>query len=332
MTYTFFQYIYANKLLTFIKSNIKMTDWNKISKEEMGKVSSDTKKIQIKFFRESIKEQEDYLNSPEIVNERLLDTTGDMFVVYGDGESLFSSFYCQDNEYFEFPPKMTQAGSLQSLYSYENKVIILLEFNDELVKDYHPIKNKFTTILDVKRDDIIGFEIEDNKKYRAAKQSNTQAFVENHKRSIAMMSRGLIPGLIVGGILKAVASSEDDSIEKTGTIFNLIFFHNKKKIKLAIACEEINKENFSVFLNEHWKNTAPQIKKQNIKDLKNAKVHNFPRMLKIGDWVIIKGWFSSDIGLIIDIKGVYAKVRVTTDGKTGEIKEMKYDKLVKIYT
>ncbi len=305
-----------------------MTDWNRISKEDMENASDDSKnldKLKIHFTKESFIEGKELFQKPEFHMDNAIRSTAYSQI----NGIILPSIYILDNKFIEFDRSMAIFGLMFNIFSYSNKITFFMEtYENVFVKDRNIWKNKYSPFLEISRENIIGFQFEENKTFKAVKPKNTLSFINNNKGALGILSRGLIPSLIVTGILKAVEKSEDDTVEKTGSIFRLICKYQNKEIEIKIACEQHYKEDFEMFLKEQWTTDIPVIKKgpTTIKEIRRRYGETF----EVGNKVSISRFFGSDLGYVFRKELDYAVIKTFANDGSQKIENVEYHKLKKI--
>jgi len=130
---------------------------------------------------------------------------------------------------------------------------------------------KIFKLLDVERENIKEFKVENDQKYLSTAYKNSSGISATGVGTILGTSVPII-GPIIGGLfgfgvskLKAkINENSHKTIEKTGTIFHLICKQGIKEFTISIACESLRAKSFEQLLQKHWSVNNPYNQNQQL--------------------------------------------------------------------
>lgn len=167
------------------------------------------------------------------------------------------SIYLKQNDFFKLNFESAQHGMLAGILSCQNNLCVYLEFYQSPFNEkYDPKENKFTPLIIIERDKIIGFEGAEDLHFMAVKPKKSLEIMTNIPRGGV---KGMIAGTIVRGAFRLAAKAEDDLVEKQGKMFIVSFMHEGNPVKLELIADSFYIDSFDQFLNLHWSTVSPPL-------------------------------------------------------------------------
>lgn len=291
--------------------------------------SQDNEKFKIEFKDEFFLDAKKFINEA-FAGEEILSSTEPI----QDGGLLLPSLYLIPNKDISIQKNLAIPGLMVTIFSFTNKIAFCFQLYEKpYVELFNPAKNYFFPFITIARADIKAFQVQDKRTFLAVKPKMSDKFYKKATYISALSNRsgfigGLIMQLATAGISKIIDKSEDETIEKNGSMFNLNCSFNNKDFTISIASESIYSGHLEYFLKKHWTNEIPKPHKE--PETKEERRQLAFEILKISDEVLIPRFFGYDRGTIIEKEKESAKIKIITKDGKEEIKNVDYLKLTRI--
>lgn len=261
-------------------------------------------------------------NLIESINNYLKDTEDDILGCTTQGQNdelIIPSIYFQDNEFFNFIPTIAIHGLGTQIYSFKKNVVFGLQmYNSPFLSNYDDCESLFCEFLTIKRESILDFTIEKDKKYIAVKPKKGDKIGKFFSSNWRLMSRSGFIGAallqLTGKGISALANKiGDDTIEQIGVMFHLNYIDNGERKRIDIACEKWYADDFEIMLQSQWKPTAePMFIPETTEDKRKYNAMK----INVGDTVLIPKFFRTLEGTVIEKNEKTAKIRIVKKGTT----------------
>ncbi len=170
-------------------------------------------------------------------------------LIYGE-KSVESYLYILNNKSIAIDRDLPIPGLSFTFVSCNDKISFFL-INEKTFRIFK--------LLDVERENIKEFKVEDNQKYQSTLYKSSSGISATGVGTVLGTAVPII-GPIIGGLfgygvskLKAkIKENSHKTIEKTGAIFHLICNRGNKEFTISIACESLRAKSFKQLLEQHW--------------------------------------------------------------------------------
>jgi len=177
-------------------------------------------------------------------------------LIYGE-KSVESYLYILNNKSISIDRDLPIPGLSFTFASCNDKISFFL-INEKTFKIFK--------LLDVERENIEEFKVENNQKYNSTLYKSSSGISATGVGTVLGTAVPII-GPIIGGLfgygvskLKAkINENSHKTIEKTGTIFHLICNRGNNEFTISIACESLRAKSFEQLLEKHWSVNNPLI-------------------------------------------------------------------------
>lgn len=305
----------------------KKTDWSHMSEDDMKKnseIANNDDRFRLDLFEQNFLDIKQFISDEKFKDEQIIDSTGPS----QSGDLTIPSIYILDNKFLVCSRDMAIHGLMLTVVSFGTKLAFCLEtYGNPYIKYYDSTKNSFYPFIIVDRNTIREFKSQDHQKFKAVKPKSSQQFAKNLGAGFWGAAGGLIPTLIVKGIFSAVAKSQDETIEKVGTIFTLSYGKEEKISEVTIACETHYADIFERFLKIHWTTSMPVEEKE--PTTKEERRKREAEMLSVGDKVKFPGW-TMKYGYIHKKEPEYAVIKLITNDGSEKFENVDYLKITRI--
>ena len=179
-------------------------------------------------------------------------------IIYGE-KSVESYLYILNNKCMAIDKDLPIPGLSFTFASCNEKISFFL-INEKTFRLFK--------LFEVPRESIKEFKVTNNQKYQSTLYKSSSGVSATGVGTVLGTAVPII-GPIIGGLfgygvskLKAkINENSHKTIEKTGTIFNLICNRGNREFTISIACESLRAKSFEQLLQKHWTVNVPFIKK-----------------------------------------------------------------------